>query len=111
MIHRFTKVVAAAIAAGGLALAAVATATTASALTGDNAQFFDDIESAGIGYDSPEAAVKNAQLVCQLLSEGNSPNSIGREIVGNSDLSSGQATAFVTASVDSFCPKYAGALN
>ena len=111
MIRRFTKFATTAIVAGALGLAAVASAGTASALTGENTQFFADIEEAGIGYDSPAAAVKNARAVCALLADGESAAEISSEIVSNSDLSKRQANAFVVASVDSFCPKYAGSLN
>lgn len=95
----------------GLGLAAVAGAGTASALTGDNTQFFADIEEAGIGYDSEIAAIKNAQTVCSLLADGESATAISSEIVSNSDLSTRQANAFVVASAESFCPKYAGAVS
>jgi hypothetical protein len=111
MFHRFTKFATTAIAAGGLGLAAIAAAGTASALTGDNTQFFADIENAGIAYDSPAAAVKNAQTVCSLLADGESATAISSEIVSNSDLSTRQANAFVVASVESFCPKYASSVS
>lgn len=111
--HRLVKFAGTAIAAGGLGLAAVATAGTASALTGDEADeavFFDSIEAAGIGYDSPSAALNNAQQVCSLLAKGNSAASIGNDITRNSDLSDRQASVFIVASVDSFCPQYTDAL-
>jgi hypothetical protein len=108
--HRVTRFAGTAIVAGSLGLATVATAGTASALTGDNTEFFDQIEAAGIGYDSPAAAVKNAEMVCSLLAKGNSAGSIGNEITHNSNLSNRQAAVFIVASVDSFCPKYADSL-
>jgi hypothetical protein len=108
-MSRITTIAATAIAAGGLGLAVVATAGTASA-TGDNSQFFNQIEQAGIGYDSPQVAVKNAQIVCQMMADGTKPSSISSEIMSNSDLTQRQASAFVTASVQSFCPSYSGAL-
>lgn len=110
MIHRLTKSAGTAIVAGVLGLAAAATASTASALTGDNTEFLNEISAAGIGYDSPAAAVKNAQTVCSLLADGNSATSIRNELVHNTDLTNRQAAAFVVASVNSFCPKYAGSL-
>jgi hypothetical protein len=109
-MSRFMTFASTAIVAGGLGLAAVATAGIAAAYTGDNTEFFSQIEQAGIGYSSPQVAVKNAQTVCQLMSNGKTPSSISSEIMSNSDLTQRQASAFVTASVESFCPTYAGAL-
>lgn len=115
MIHRLITFTGTAIVAAGLGLAAVATAGTASALTGDkgvgdNSKFFTEIDQAGIGYDSQAVAVKNAQQVCALLADGRPASSISSELQKNTNLSSRQASAFVSASVGTFCPTYAGSI-
>ena len=113
MIHRL--IAGTAIVAAGLGFAAVGTAATASALTGDkgvsdNSAFFTQIDQAGIGYDSQTAAIKNAQQVCTLLGNGRSASSISSELQSNTNLSNRQANAFVTASVNNFCPSYAASI-
>lgn len=105
---RLTTFAGTALVAGALGLAAVATAGTASALRSTDDAFLTEISSEGITYDSAKAAVSNAHYVCSALDDGAKPVDLGQEILDNTDLTTHQAAVFVVASVNTYCPQYAG---
>ena len=59
-LHRLTTFAGTTPVAGALALAAVATAGTAGAISSVDDRFLNDISSEGICYDSPKAAISDA---------------------------------------------------
>jgi hypothetical protein len=87
-------------------LAAVATAGTASALSSADDQFLNELQSEGIGYDSPKTAIENGHYVCSAFDDGASIGELGHEILANSDLTTRQAAAFIVSAVGIYCPEY-----
>lgn len=100
------KLAGTAIVAGALGLAAVVTAGTAAAFSSADNTFLTEIESEGIGYDSPRTAISNAHYVCEALDDGADPVDLGQELLDNTDLSTHQAAVFVLSSVGNYCPEY-----
>jgi Protein of unknown function (DUF732) len=88
--HRITKIAATAVTGATLGLAALATSSTASALT----------------YDDASVAVSNAHAVCEALGAGYAPEDIAIELLSLNDLSVNQAATIVVASVEAYCPSY-----
>jgi len=106
--HRLTTFAGTALLAGALGVAAVATAGTAGAVSSVDDTFLKDISSEGISYDAPKAAIANAHYVCSSLDDGADPVDLGQEILDSTDLTTHQAAVFVVASVNAYCPEYAG---
>ena len=79
--HRFAKFAASALVAGGLGLAAVATAGTAGAISSTDDTFLAEITAEGISYDSPKDAIYAAHDVCFALDDGADPVDLGMEIL------------------------------
>ena len=104
--HRFAKFAGTALVAGGLGLAAVATAGTAGAISSTDDTFLKEITAEGIGYDSPKDATYAAHDVCSAIDEGADPVDLGMEILENTDLTTDQAAGFVVSSVSNYCPEY-----
>lgn len=104
--HKVAKLAGTAFVAGALGLAAVATAGSASALRSADDQFLSEIQSEGIGFDSPKAAIENGHYVCTSLDDGASVGELGHEILANTDLTTRQAAAFIVSAVGSYCPEY-----
>jgi Protein of unknown function (DUF732) len=104
--HRLTKFAGAAIVAGALGLAAVATAGTAGAISSADDTFLTEISTEGIAYDSEREVISVAHDVCFALEEGADPVDLGMELLQNTDLSTDQAAVFVLASVGNYCPEY-----
>jgi Protein of unknown function (DUF732) len=110
MNHRLTTFADAAVAAAALGVGGFAAAGTASAGTVDDA-FLADIYSAGITYTSPQAALANAQAVCEELGSGQSVGAIGSQILANTNLTTSRAAVFIVDSLPAYCPRYSGALG
>ena len=103
--HRFAKFAASAFVAGGLGLAAVATAGTAGAISSTDDTFLSEITAEGITFDSKRAVISVAHDVCFALDDGADPVDLGMELLENTDLTTDQAAVFLLASVDSYCPE------
>jgi hypothetical protein len=106
--HRFAKFAGTALIAGSLGIAAVATASTAGAVSSTDDSFLTEITGEGISYDTAKAAISNAHYVCSALDDGADPVDLGQEILDNTDLTTHQAAVFVVASVNTYCPEYTG---
>lgn len=106
--HRLAKFAGTALVAGGLGLAAVATAGTAGAISSTDDTFLAEITAEGVGYDSPKDAIYAAHDVCFAIDEGADPVDLGMEILENTDLTTDQVAVFVVASVGNYCPEYSG---
>jgi F420-dependent methylenetetrahydromethanopterin dehydrogenase len=109
MFSRLTTVAGTVIA--GAALSAVALAGAGSAAATSDDLFLTAISSHGITYDSPQAAIKGAANVCELLSNGNSAVSVGQQIKANTDLDSKQVGYFIIDSVGVYCPQFDSKLH
>jgi hypothetical protein len=108
--HRITTLAGTVIAGAALGLAAVATAGSAAAGSTDD-DFLAQLKTQGIGYDSPQGAIQDGHVVCQDLANGRSVNSIGQEILSNTDLTTKQAAFVIVAAVHSYCPQYQSNLS
>lgn len=104
--HRITTFAGTAVIAAGLGLAAFGGAATASAATGVDSAFLNDITSYDIGFDSPAAAISTAHDVCSSLDSGTSHASVTKQIDKNSSLTFDQANYFVEAAEIAYCPAH-----
>ncbi|BBX95611.1 DUF732 domain-containing protein [Mycobacterium lacus] len=105
---RLTAALSTAVGAAAVGLA-VATAGAASAGTAD-ATFISQMESVGVTFSSPEAAVQAGHQVCTELAAGETGSQIGAEIVSQTDLTPKQAAYFVVYATKAYCPQYASQL-
>jgi hypothetical protein len=110
MFSRLTTVAGTVIAGAALSAVALGSAGSAGATSPDE-QFLSAIGSHGIAYDSPQAAIKDAVNVCQLLASGSSAVSVAKEIDANTDLSVPQIKHFIGDSVSVYCPQYESELH
>jgi len=97
-----------ALVASAFGLAAVATAGPASAVSSTDNTFLTAITGEGIDYDSAKGAIQNAHHVCSAFDSGADLVDVGQEILGNTNLTTHQAAAFVVIAVDTYCPEYNG---
>lgn len=101
---RITGVVAAALGAAAVGLA-VATAGTAGAHgTTDDDAFVAQLESQGISFGSPQAAVRQGHQVCTELEAGKTKVAVSIIMMGHAQLSARQAGYFVGAAAKAYCP-------
>ena len=70
--------------------------------------FLGALQSRGINYRSPEAAVEAAHQVCSELAGGRSKDDVAQEVMDRSGLDPYHAGYFVGASVGAYCPQFAG---
>jgi len=100
---RITK---SAVAAGMIGLAALLAAGTANAETADD-QFFGALQQQGIGFGSPESAVKVAHHVCDALGQGMTPADISGNIAGaNGRIDRQTAVVIVVDAAMAYCPQF-----
>jgi hypothetical protein len=104
--HGVIRFAGAAIVAGAFGLAAFAAAGTAGAMSSADDNFLTDITSAGIAYDSPQAATSVAHDVCVAFDGGADPVDLGVEIKNETDLTTDQVATFVVSAVHNYCPEY-----
>ncbi len=101
-----------------LALAAALTAIALQGLVGiatpaARADPIDDkflaaLQSRGINYRSPEAAIEAAHQVCTELGNGRTKDDVAQEVIDRSGLDPYHAGYFVGASVGAYCPQFSG---
>lgn len=89
-----------------LSLAAVG-APTAHADTVD-ANFVNALNSKGITFASPQAAVVAAHEVCDELDGGRASSDVANDVMQQSSLDGYHAGFFVGVSIAAFCPRHAG---
>ncbi|KAA1245157.1 DUF732 domain-containing protein [Mycobacterium simiae] len=92
-----------------LTTAVGATAGAAAATTADSA-FISQLESVGVSFTSPQAAVQEGHQVCTELAAGASGTQIANEILSQTNLTSKQAAYFVVYATKDYCPQYASQL-
>jgi hypothetical protein len=83
------------------------TAPTAQADPTDD-RFFAALQSRGITYRSPEAAIEAGHQVCAELGSGRTKDDVAREVMDRSGLDPYHAGYFVGASVGAYCPQFSG---
>lgn len=106
---RITAALTTAVGAAAVGLA-VATAGAASATTADSA-FISQMESVGVTFTSPQAAVQEGHQVCTELAAGQTGTQIANEILSQTNLTSKQAAYFVVYATKDYCPQYASQLT
>jgi Protein of unknown function (DUF732) len=71
-------------------------------------KFLAALQSHGITYRSPEAAIAAGHLVCTELDQGQPKSQVAQDVIDQTDLDPYHAGYFVGASVGAYCPQYAG---
>lgn len=99
MISRF---IAALLGATTIAASAIGTAGNAAAYPGGEI-FFDNLRSNGIPVGSLEEAAKAANIVCDLIADGESYDSVIATLGRDTGMSDEQVSYFVEQSVLFFC--------
>ncbi|SBS78682.1 conserved exported hypothetical protein [uncultured Mycobacterium sp.] len=95
-----------AIAAGVIGLAALLAAGTANAETADD-QFVGALQQQGIGFGSPESAIKVAHHACDALGAGMEPSDISSNIAGaNGHIDRQTALVIVVDAAMAYCPQF-----
>lgn len=82
----------------------VATAGTAGANGIDDDSFVAQLESQGISFGSPQAAVRQGHQVCTELEAGKTKVAVSLMMMGHAQLSARQAGYFVGAAAEAYCP-------
>lgn len=97
----------------GLVLAAALVGPSGRAVQTARADPLDDrflaaLQSRGINYKSPEAAVEAAHQVCTELGKGRTKDDVAQEVIDRSGLDPYHAGYFVGAAVGAYCPQFHG---
>ena len=69
-------------------------------------KFLPALQSQGITYQSPEAAIAAGHLVCTKLEQGETETQVAQEVIDSTDLDPYHAGYFVGASVGAYCPQF-----
>ena len=70
-------------------------------------RFLAALQSQGITYQSPEAAIAAGHLVCSELDHGETPQQVAQDVINVSNLDPFHAGYFVGASIGAYCPGHA----
>ena len=70
-------------------------------------RFLAALQSQGITYQSPEAAIAAGHLVCSELDHGETPQQVAQDVINVSNLDPFHAGYFVGASIGAYCPNHA----
>ncbi|BDB40831.1 MULTISPECIES: DUF732 domain-containing protein [Mycobacterium] len=84
---------------------AVAAAPTAHA-DGIDGQFLNALQSHGINFATPQAAILAAHQVCDELDNGRAKADVANEVAGSSNLDGYHAGYFVGLSISAYCPRH-----
>jgi hypothetical protein len=71
-------------------------------------RFLAALQSSGINYTSPGAAIEAAHQVCTELGSGRTKDDVAQEVMDRSGLDPYHAGYFVGASVGAYCPQFSG---
>jgi Protein of unknown function (DUF732) len=86
-------------------LGSAVTAATAHADAKDDA-FVAALQAKDITFESRDAAINSAHLVCHELDLGQSPEQVANDVLNSSHLDGFHAGYFVGVSMHTYCPKY-----
>ena len=70
-------------------------------------KFLPALQSQGITYQSPDAAIAAGHHVCEKLDQGETETQVAQDVIDNTDLDPYHAGYFVGASVGAYCPQFA----
>ncbi|OBK22948.1 hypothetical protein A5634_00410 [Mycobacterium asiaticum] len=93
------------LAAALISLTEVATAPAAPADAVDG-QFLNAIQSHGINFASPQAAILAGHQVCNELDGGRPKAEVASDVAGSSNLDGYHAGYFVGVSIAAYCPRH-----
>ena len=108
--RRITTMATTAFGTAAIALAAVGFAGTAAASavqTGDEA-FLGQMQSLGVTFPSPQAAVRAGHQVCTELAAGKTPTAVTVQVFRHTNLTPPQAANVVIAATEAYCPQFSG---
>lgn len=71
--------------------------------------FVNALNSRGITFASPQAAIIAAHEVCDELDSGRASSDVANDVMQQSSLDGYHAGFFVGVSIAAFCPRHAGA--
>ena len=74
-----------------------------------DSNFVNALNSKGITFASPQAAVVAAHEVCNELDSGRASSDVANDVMQQSSLDGYHAGFFVGVSIAAFCPRHAGA--
>jgi hypothetical protein len=69
-------------------------------------KFIPALQSQGITFQSPEAAIGAGHLVCTKLGQGETETQVAQDVINETDLDPYHAGYFVGASVGAYCPQF-----
>jgi hypothetical protein len=69
-------------------------------------KFIQALQSQGITFASPEAAIAAGHLVCTKLAQGETENQVAQDVINETDLDPYHAGYFVGASVGAYCQQF-----
>jgi Protein of unknown function (DUF732) len=69
-------------------------------------KFITALQSQGITFQSPEAAIAAGHLVCTKLAQGETETQVAQDVINETDLDPYHAGYFVGASVGAYCPQF-----
>jgi hypothetical protein len=69
-------------------------------------KFIAALQSQGITFQAPDAAIAAAHEVCKRLDQGESENQVAQDVINETDLDPYHAGYFVGASVGAYCPQF-----
>ena len=74
-----------------------------------DSNFVNALNSRGITFASPQAAVVAAHEVCDELDSGRASSDVANDVMQQSSLDGYHAGFFVGVSIAAFCPRHSGA--
>ncbi len=83
------------------------TAPTARADAVDS-NFLNALQSKGVTFASPQAAIQAGHQVCDELDQGRATQDVANDVMQQSSLDGYHAGFFVGVSVAAFCPRHSG---
>jgi Protein of unknown function (DUF732) len=69
-------------------------------------KFITALQSQGITYQSPEAAIAAGHHVCEKLAQGETETQVAQDVIDSTDLDPYHAGYFVGASVGAYCTQF-----
>lgn len=71
-----------------------------------DSQFLNALQSHGINFGSPQAAIQAAHQACDELDSGRQKSEVANEVAASSNLDGYHAGYFVGVSVAAYCPRH-----
>jgi Protein of unknown function (DUF732) len=92
----------------GIALLVAGVTSPAAHADGVDDAFIKAVQSKGINFASPQAAIIAGHEVCDELDLGRQKSDVANDVMSSSNLDGYKAGYFVGVSVAAYCPRYHG---